>query len=164
MTARVSPTLCARLVGLGALVVVAGCGSGSGGEVTTDTSTPRGKVPAQIVDSPQGYVSSANIQPFENAWRVASSKSYTEIDAGALASDETTGVMTIFRQDFDAVNQQVELIKVLGSGPLKISKAPEGKGVEESAQESGKIEFVGENGVKGTLDLSDDSVTLEADS
>jgi len=50
---------------------------------------------------------------------------------------------------------------VKDSGRLRITKAPIGAGVEESAQRDGEIEFVGARGVRGTLHLSDDTVSLK---
>ena len=58
------------------------------------------------------------------------------------------------------MTQDVTVVNVAGSGPVRITKAPSGKGVEVAAQRSGKIEFAGTNGVRGTLDLASDTVTL----
>jgi hypothetical protein len=46
-------------------------------------------------------------------------------------------------------------------GPLRITDAPQGPDVVDSAQGNGEIEFVGRDGIRGTLHLSDDSVTID---
>jgi hypothetical protein len=51
-------------------------------------------------------------------------------------------------------------VKVLGAAPLRITGAPLGRKVETGAQRSGNIRFVGARGVRGTLHLRDDSVSL----
>jgi hypothetical protein len=66
----------------------------------------------------------------------------------------------IFRHDYRTARQDVEVVRVKGAGPLRIRSAPLGRGVEGSSQRDGRIGFVGARGVRGTLDLSDDSVTL----
>ena len=50
---------------------------------------------------------------------------------------------------------------VPGAGTLRIVRAPEGAAVATSAQRNGELEFIGSRGVRGTLHLSDDSVTIE---
>jgi hypothetical protein len=52
---------------------------------------------------------------------------------------------------------------VIGSGPLKITRAPTGSGVESTAQRGAKIEFSSANGARGKLDLSDDSIHLDTE-
>ena len=120
-------------------------------------------VPAQIDPQPQTFVSAEVQSPVTNAWRAGSRESFTEVSAGALAGDRSTGVLAIFRHDYLAATQDVDLVEVDGSGPVRITEAPLGKGVEESAQDGGEIEFAGAHGLRGTLDLSDDTVTLNAD-
>jgi len=121
-------------------------------------------IPAQIDAHPQTFVSSDVLRPATNAWRTASHERLTEVDAGALAADRSTGVFAIFRHDFLRASQEVTLVKVKDSGPARITEAPLGTGVEASAQRDGVIEFVGAGGVRGTLHLGDDSVTLKGGS
>jgi hypothetical protein len=118
-------------------------------------------IPAQIDAQPQAFVSSAVLRPVTNAWRTASHERLTEVDAGALAADRSTGAFAIFRHDFAEAHQDVTLVEVKDSGRLRITKAPIGAGVEESAQRDGEIEFVGARGVRGTLHLGDDTVSLK---
>ena len=98
-----------------------------------------------------------------NAWRAGSRERFTEVSAGALAGDRSTGALAIFRHDYLAATQDVNVVEVDGSGPLRITNAPLGHGVEGPAQNDGEIEFAGSDGVRGTLHLSDDSVTLDPD-
>ena len=87
---------------------------------------------------------------------------FTQVEAGSVAGNDSIGALAIFRHSFKNAGQDASLVKVIGSGPLKITSAPTGQGVEVSAQRSGKIEFSSERGATGTLDLSNDSVTLRA--
>ncbi len=150
-----------------AALAIAGCGSEDSDDGTTTTAPGRigqrmeSITPAEIDEHPQGFVSSDVISPLENAWRAGSHTSFTEVDAGALQAGKTTGAFAIFRHDFLDARQTSSLVEVKGSGPVRITKAPTGEAVVESAQKTGKIEFSGRGGVRGTLDLSDDSVSLE---
>lgn len=145
-------------------VAVAGCGgddettSGGDGKAGGPLGEP---VAAQIVDRPHGFVGSDVLRPLKNGWRAGSTTRYTEVNAGALARKPETGALAIFRSDYENVTQDIELVEVEGSGPIRITKAPTGEGTAESAQKDGKIEFEGKRGVTGTLDLSDDEVTLD---
>lgn len=116
-------------------------------------------VAPQIDARPQAFVSPDVLRPVTNAWRAGSHEQLTEVDAGALAADRTTGAFAIFRHDFLAATQEVTLVEVPGSGPVWISKAPAGERVAASAQRDGVIEFASARGVRGTLDLSDDTVS-----
>jgi hypothetical protein len=167
----------AVLAAIAAPAAIAACGSGGGGQSTTTitganppTAITGGAgatghemtqtIPAQIDEHPDGLFSSDALQPLVNAWRVSSPQRLTEVDAGALPGDQSTGALGIFRQDYVRALQEPDFLTVEGSGPLRITKAPLGKGVETSAQEDGEIEFVGAHGVHGTLHLSDDTVTV----
>lgn len=120
-------------------------------------------IPPQIHENPQGFVSTDVVYPIENAWRAGSVNRFTEVAAGALSRDRTTGVLAIFRQDYIEVTQDTKLVEVPDAGRLRITGAPTEEGEEESAQESGIIEFEGSEGVTGTLDLSDDSIDLDGE-
>ena len=117
-------------------------------------------VPAAIDPHPQGFASADLLHPV-NAWRTSNHQRFTEVDAGVVPRDRSIGAFFIFRHDFVHASQRVDLVKVLGSGPLRITRAPQGAAVETSAQRNGRLSFVGTRGVGGTLDLSDDTVTLK---
>jgi hypothetical protein len=156
------------LAALSASVVIGACGSDGDGD--SNASNPRGSrasghlmketIPAQIDEKPQSFVSSELLRPVVNAWRTSSRKRLTEVDAGALAADNSTGAFAIFRHEFATAGQDVNVVKVNDSGPLRITRAPLGRKVIESAEKSGKIDFAGARGVRGTLDLSDDTVRV----
>lgn len=154
-----------------ALVVALGlvvAGQGESSAVSAKSSDALGKpltasIPAQIDPRPQTFISSAVQSPVTNAWRAGSHADFTEISAGSLAGDRSTGALVIFRHDYLTATQDVNVVEVDGSGPLRITDAPLGHGVEESAQNDGGINFAGSGGVRGTLHLSDDSVTLDSD-
>lgn len=162
------PVRALALVAMGAVALgLVACGSGgddeSGGATTTAHQiaghTMQETVPAAIDPHPQGFASSDLLHPV-NAWRTSSHQRFTEVDAGVLARDSSIGAFFIFRHQFVHASQRVDLVKVIGSGPLRITHAPQGAAVEASAQRNGKLSFVGARGVRGTLDLSDDTVTL----
>ncbi len=117
--------------------------------------------PAEIVPEPPGpFFSSDVIYPFTNGWQAGDKRTYTAIDAGANPANPTMGELGIFRQDHIRVTQSQKVVNVPGAGAVRIVGAPEGAAVATSAQRGGEIEFVGSRGVRGTLHLSDDSVTI----
>jgi hypothetical protein len=58
------------------------------------------------------------------------------------------------------VRQTQTLIRVPDAGPLEITEAPLGAGAKRSAQADGEIGFEGAGGLTGTLDLTNDSVSV----
>jgi hypothetical protein len=148
-----------------AALSLAACGSDEDGGGDTSTDGPgepmSSTTPAEIVEDPHGFVSTDVLRPLENAWRAGDADSFTEVGAGALAEDPSTGALAIFRHDYVAVTQETNLVEVKDAGALTITDAPTGEDEAESAQEDAEIAFEGERGVTGTLNLSDDSVMLE---
>lgn len=119
--------------------------------------------PAEIVPGggPGPFFSSDVIYPQTNGWQAGDKQTYTAVDAGANPANPSMGELGIFRQDHVGVTQSQKVVNVPGAGAVRIVKAPTGAAVATSAQRSGELEFVGRNGVRGTLHLSDDSVTIE---
>jgi hypothetical protein len=153
------------LVALAASVALAACGSGGGGPMAPGQNHATGHlmsqtIPARIVRQPNGFSSADLVHPVMNAWRTASRRQLTQVDAGAMAADHSIGVLMVFRNQFPKAHQSSDLVKVIGSGPLRITHAPRGHGVEAAAQRTGDIQFVGARGVRGTLHLRDDTVSL----
>ena len=155
------------LATLVAALALTACGSDEEGDVTDSGATGgagqamEATIPGEIVEDPHGFVSTDVLRPLENAWRAGSTESFTEVGAGALAQDPSTGALAIFRHDYIAVTQETNLVEVPDAGALTIVEAPTGEDVVESAQEDGEIVFETEDGTRGTLDLSGDSVELE---
>lgn len=150
----------AALVALACSAAMLGC-SGAQTSTSVDSNRELAKgIPAEIDQNPDGFVSRDVVDPLVNAWRTAGTTTFTQVDAGALTGERSTGALAVFRYDFVDVTQDVDLVKVLGSGSLRITGAPTGEAVEDSAQRDGTIEFLGKTGVRGTLDLRDDSVAL----
>lgn len=150
-----------RLAGLALALAfaLAGCGGDDG---TKPSQLEKELIPAEVVDNPTDFFSSGSLKPIENAWRVSDKERFTQVEAGSISGNDTIGAFAIFRHNFKNAGQTAALVKVIGAGPLKITKAPTGTGVEASAQRNGKIEFSSERGATGTLDLSNDTVTLHA--
>ena len=167
MGARANRPL-ALLAAVAIAAALAACGSddeGGGDSGSADVVGEEAETitPAQIDPNPQGFVSSDVQSPVENAWRAGSRERFTEVDAGSFAPNRKKGALVVFRHDFLTAEQTANLVEVDGAaGPLRITDAPEGPDVVDEAQD-GKIGFIGRDGTKGTLDLSDDSVTLSSD-
>jgi hypothetical protein len=124
-----------------------------------------GTRPAAIVpDGPGPFFSSDTIWPIRNGWEASDHRSYTGVDAGVNPADHSVGELGIFRQDFVKVTQSKKVVDVPGSGALKITHAPAGPSASTWAQQRGDLRFVGTRGVRGTLHLSDDKVTIEGGS
>lgn len=139
-------------------VAIAGC-AGDNGSSPSEPETKSS--PAEIVSSPQSFLGSESLQPISNAWRTSNARRFTQVEAGALPSDDSVGALAIFRYSFKNATQDADLVKVIGSGALKITHAPTGSGVESTSQHNGKIEFSSEYGARGRLDLSNDSIHLD---
>jgi hypothetical protein len=122
------------------------------------TSVRPGRI---IPGGPGPFFSSDTIFPVTNGWQAADHTSYTGVVAGASPADRSVGELGIFRQNFVKVTQDQHVVNVRGAGALRITRAPLGKGVATWAQQRGEIEFVGRRGVRGTLHLKTDKVTIE---
>jgi hypothetical protein len=107
------------------------------------------------------FVSPEVFSPVTNGWRVGDRRTEVIVCAGGAGPDEprSEGQFVILRTDDTRGKQGMNAIRVHGSGPVKITKAPMGRNVVTSAQH-GDIEFRGTSGVTGTLHLTDDTVTL----
>ena len=155
-----------------ACAALAACGSSGGGGNGTTASTkverkPSSRVfegqaasiPGQIDPNPQGFFPRDILAPLVNAWRASTPQRFTEVDAGASQVDHTVGVLGIFRGRTGGGTQRGTLVKVIGSGPLRIIGAPLGKGAGRT-QVDADIHFAGSAGIRGTLRLSDDKIVL----
>jgi hypothetical protein len=97
-----------------------------------------------------------------NGWQISNHRHYTTVEAGGDVPHRRLGVLGIFRQDWIHGTEKSHLVKVPGAGRVKITKAPLGRGrVQTWAQEQGSIRFVGKLGVRGTLHLKNDTVTIQ---
>jgi hypothetical protein len=121
-----------------------------------------GTRPAAIVpDGPGPFFSSDTIWPISNGWEASDHRTYTGVDAGVNPADRSVGELGIFRQDFVKVTQSQKVVDVPGAGTLRITHAPLGPSASTWAQKRGELRFVGTRGIRGTLHLSDDKVTIE---
>jgi hypothetical protein len=107
-------------------------------------------------------VQPAELWPVTNGWRISDHRTFTAVYAGAVPNHRSTGRLVIFRQNFVRVTQTSDRVDVPGSGPLKITSAPQGKADQTAAQRTGTLEFEGTNGTTGTLHLSNDTVTVDS--
>ncbi len=178
--------LSARTAGLvaWAALALAGCGSGGGSSAPSSstgapagTTTDEGRVvghlhtsviPAGMVDPLRfGYPPSDSVMyPVVDAWAVADHRSEVDVYAGGASpvqgsSRADDGLFVINRYSFLPLRQTQKHVVVRDSGPLRITAAPRGRSVVTSAQGGGLIHFASKGGVRGTLHLSDDTVTLE---
>jgi hypothetical protein len=117
--------------------------------------------PGEIVPGGPGpFFSSDVISPIRNGWQASDRRSYTGIDAGGNPADHSVGELGIFRQDFIRGTQDQHVVEVPGAGALKITQAPLGRSVATWAQNRGNLRFAGARGVRGTLHLGTDKVTI----
>ena len=122
-----------------------------------------GTYPAQMVGhelAEGGLVQPSELWPVRNGWQVSDHRTLTAVYAGADPQHRANGRLVIFRQNFIHVTQSSDKVDVVGAGPLRITRAPLGAGVQASAQRHGNLQFAGKHGISGTLHLRDDSVTL----
>jgi hypothetical protein len=161
-------TSAAVLAATVAAVGLSACGSQPAAK--TEAETGRGAeevgrpataiIPAALDSRPHAFVSRDVLRPVTNGWRAGSHEQFTEVDAGGLAGNPALGAFAIFRHDFLTAAQKATVVEVQGSGAVRITRAPLGSGVVESAQRNGVIHFAGSRGVRGTLDLSDNSISI----
>lgn len=159
---------------------LAGCGGGGDGSSSVAKSAtdkahagsqaddpPFGPGRAQMVGSPDTGVQSSTMARVTNGWEAHGGHRQTLVAAGVAdrplhpRGPLTTGLFSIARTRLKPFDQSGDLVEVPGAGTLTITKAPLGRRVAISAQKHGKIEFTSTNGVTGTLDLKDDTVTLD---
>jgi hypothetical protein len=145
-----------------AVVPLALAAVGCGDEGSPASKLEKKSLSAAIVDSPNSFFAGKSLKPISNAWRTSDRKRFTQVEAGAVPGEASNGAFVIFRHDFNDARQDAKVVKVLGAGTLKITKAPTGESVESSAQHTGKIVFSSESGIGGRLDLKDDSIHLKA--
>jgi hypothetical protein len=121
--------------------------------------------PARIVndDDVGTMVSSAQIWPVRNYWAAFDGVYETVVIAGRDPDDKAMGLFAIRRGNY-AMREpafHTEFVEVPGAGALKITDAPSGRGRARSrAQFRGTITFKSAGGIRGTLDLSDESIAL----
>jgi len=154
-----------------------GPGSGPGAPPATRTAHPRpnrrnqgppgatmhSTYPGRIIGhglATSGPVQPAELWPVTNGWRISDHRTLTAVYAGAVPSHRSTGRLVVFRQNFVRVTQTSDHVDVRGSGPLKITSAPQGRSNQTAAQRDGTLRFAGAHGTTGTLHLSNDSVTV----
>jgi hypothetical protein len=122
--------------------------------------------PAKILKNPDSpAIGPALLWPVINGWVAGNHRRITYVYAGGPGDadpDNPGGRFGIFRQNFLQLTQRTKLIDVPKAGPLKITRAPEGRGrVQTRAQRRGKIHFKSRNGVRGILRLKDNTIRLK---
>jgi type IV secretory pathway protease TraF len=103
---------------------------------------------------------SPEIVRVQNSWVVSDGVTALEVCTGAAGHDPSKGRFFILREDERTGQQKLDIVDVPGSGALIIIEPPTGANVETSAQR-GILSFIGRSGVRGSLDLGEDSVTLK---
>jgi hypothetical protein len=169
-------------VGIAAVVLIAAAGCGSGdsdsssvsatqANTTTRQQQPHsGPVRAEMVPG-LSYTSSTVQWPQNGGWEAETrgeAKQIFVLAGGDHHShvpgngDRTrNGLIQILRSgNVDGHEQGNKFVVVHGTGAIRVTKAPVGKALPASVLHS-DIEFTSQNGVTGTLHLSDDAVTLD---
>ncbi len=118
-------------------------------------------MPARLLPADSSNLPSEDISYVTSGWEAGDHLHYTAVYAGASDADRDKGEFAIFRYDYDLDKQTIESVFVAGAGPLRITDAPVGTGrVETRAQQSGQFGFTSAHGVNGTLNLKEDSVSI----
>ena len=120
--------------------------------------------PAHLVANPEGFFSTSLIYPLRNEWVASDHRRFMAVDAGADPIHPSTGVLGIFRQNYLRVSQSQRVIKVPGAGALELTEAPAGSARAALGDVAGHLRFTSENGISGTLDLGDVTVTVDSPS
>jgi hypothetical protein len=129
-------------------------------------------VPGEVIKDPDPVVSEYVMGSLENAWRAGTASELTWVYAGTAGPDPVTGLpssdgrLVIVRELYFRDRLPVtttEEIDVEGSGALRIAEAPLGRRAIESDQIDGVLDFAGDTGVVGSLDLSSGVVRLASE-
>jgi hypothetical protein len=121
-----------------------------------------GTTPAHLVPSPEPFFSTSLIHPLRNGWIASDHRRFIAVEAGADPVHPSTGVLGIFRQNYERVSQAQRIVKVRGAGSLRLTGAPEGRAKAALSGPAAAVRFTSERGVSGTFDLSSGRVTLNA--
>jgi hypothetical protein len=162
-------------------LTVAGCGGGtpSSSAPTNQPDTAASKGPANPCDHPHTYSLAARFETIEpaqinrqaisgfpgnvigqvrDAWNAGDHHSTTTVLAGVGGYRHgNDGELLILR---DGLAPRTNAVFVRDAGPIRITNAPLGCQVVTWAQQRGNLQFTSRRGVSGTLDLSDDTITL----
>jgi hypothetical protein len=116
------------------------------------------------VPDPDPVVSADVLNPIVNGWRAGDRRGITLVEAGLAGDDPsgTKGRFVVFRERERPFAQNVDIVDVRGAGALRITRAPTGRRASGWARRRGHIEFAGESGITGTLNLENDTVTLDS--
>jgi hypothetical protein len=90
-----------------------------------------------------GFLPSTIMWPDNGGWTVTSHTQTTDVEAGGDARHESDGMFSIIRTYAlrSRNSQTITYVRVPGSGPVTITKAPLGRKIVVSAQNHGNIEF-----------------------
>jgi hypothetical protein len=145
---------------IAALVAVASWASASNGEPDRSKSSSAANThPAAIVGDPDPICPMQRLWPIRNGWSVSDEQTSTIVEAGASLADNTQGRFCILR--LAGTGGKTKVVKVAGTGPLKITRGPKGRGaVQTWSQTRGRLHFTSKSGRTGVLRLRDDAVNL----
>jgi hypothetical protein len=117
-------------------------------------------IPAQIEGKVlRGDITTAIIY-IHNGWVAGDCRGRTFVYAGSAGWKGSMGLAIISRFGHGSRQLGGGFIAVPDSGPLKITRAPQGPGLVTSAQRLGDIQFTSTRGVAGTIHLRDATATL----
>jgi hypothetical protein len=143
----------------------AGSRATRGGSKAGGTAAPGGPmtegIPAHLVPSAEPFFSTSLVYPTTNSWVASDHRRFVAVEAGADPVHPTTGVLGIFRQNYVRVRQSQRIVKVPGSGTLRLADAPQGSGKAALGTSAAAVRFTGERGIGGTLDLRSGRVTVD---
>ena len=99
----------------------------------------------------------------KNAWLVSDGYTLVAVYAGSSGDDPSIGRFAIVRQNdiFGVQYNPPDIVDVGRIGAVKITRAPQGRSRETSAQR-GQLSFVSKNGTRGVLELTGDRVRIRS--
>ncbi len=120
--------------------------------------------PARLVPDPDPIAPADVLQPIANGWRVGDHRGLILVEAGLAGDDPsgTRGRFIVFRERERPFAQNMDVVDVPGAGVLRITRGSSGSRAGHRVLARGKIEFAGETGVTGTLNLRDDTIILDS--
>ncbi len=120
--------------------------------------------PARLVPDPDPIAPAEVMQPIANGWRAGDHRGLVLVEAGLAGGDSsgTTGRLIVFRERERPFAQNLDVVDVPGAGVVRITGGPAGRRAGHPVGGRGKIEFEAETGITGTLNLKDDTITLDS--
>ena len=116
-----------------------------------------------IVRDPDALCSMDELWPIRNGWASADEQRMTVVQAGGQGGEPSVGAFCFLRDDYGVKGDGgFQVVRVDGTGPLKITRAPHGRGaVQTWSQVRGRLHFTSRSGRTGVFRLRDERIILD---